>query len=494
MYFGKKAKEDGGDDEMKKEFQNFSDVLNVLLENRSPDRIMIKEIKHNRVREISAQELAEDIDDYAAKMSDLCLTKAHVGIIGTNSYQWLVTFLAVLSVGAVPVLISPNQLIEEIIEDILYTDTQAVLYDSYVEKNFYVKKIKQIVPVVPFFRKEEKRRTGKRLAVPNQRKKNEIACILFTSGTDGRKKAVVHTFQSMLAGFWNNIMKFPFKSQLALLPFYHLSGYNAVLNTWYLGGTICLGENIQHFFRYLSMMQPDYAFLVPSMVKVLAQRLKMAEKQKLIPEWNLKYVNCGGAVFPCDVLDIFSRHNIVLMNSYGSSEGGGIGFLWSMNEERGRHEGSIGKPPEEMEIKISDGELLVKSASVMKGYYNELQISAEVLENGWYHTGDLCYQDEEGYLFLYGRKHNRIVLSNGENICPEELESKLNKLSHVEESMVKEENDFLVATIVINGAKEEVRKEIEQLNRTLPRYKQIVKVYFSRKPFQKNAMGKIIRK
>lgn len=480
--------------------QNIKEMFDEIHKESAKDRIMVKYMSGEEIVEIKTPVFFENIDRYAAKLTKCQLTDGHIGIIGPNCYEWLVSFGAVLRLGAVAVLIAENETPEEIISDVRQTDIRAILYSPSLKKRLEETGLIEKISCIPFFSSEDPVEEPLKIA-ENQKGPEDPACIFFTSGTCGTKKAVVHSNHSLIAGQCNNIVGHSFTSQLAVLPFHHLAGFNILFNTWCLGGTICLAEDMRYFFHYLKSMKPDYVFAVPSIAKVLVRRIKKSDDYGASLGWNLRLLNCGGAKFDPEILNTLLEHKIKVMNCYGASEAGGIGLTCDMTQER---LDTIGKPSEYIEAKIVDEELLLRSETTMLGYYNEPEATAAVLKDGWYYTGDLCYQDEDGYLYLRGRKNNLIILSNGEKISPEELEAKINTLPKVVESMVTVNNDFLAAWIVADETdvkedmqKEEVRKElqrqIDRLNENLPGYKRIANVFFRNEPFEKNAMGKIVR-
>jgi long-chain acyl-CoA synthetase len=156
---------------------------------------------------------------------------------------------------------------------------------------------------------------------------------------------------------------------------------------------------------------------------------------------------------------------------------------------------TIGKPCPEVETKIVDGELWLRSPSVMMGYYKDPETTAQVLQDGWYATGDLCREDADGYLRLVGRKKNIIILSNGENVSPEEIEAQLHSCPDVEEVLVGVEGDLICATVFVgSGSEEQVRSFVQRYNSQVPYYKQVQKLTFLDSPFEKTQVGKIIRR
>ena len=238
------------------------------------------------------------------------------------------------------------------------------------------------------------------------------------------------------------------------------------------------------------------------MLPVLVRKLQKGGIHGESLGWNLHMIHCGGAAFRPEFLQIFLEHDITVLQGYGASEAGGIGFMWEMTPDR---PDSIGKPPAQMQVKIVDGELYLKSESVMMGYYGDQEGTERVLHDGWYATGDLCREDADGYLYLEGRKKNLIILSNGENVSPEEIETKLYCCKEIQEVMVGVEKDMLMAAVYPEysaqssedsrqSVRKKIEKAVEQYNEKAPSYKQIRQIRFMEEPFVKTAVGKLIRK
>ena len=191
---------------------------------------------------------------------------------------------------------------------------------------------------------------------------------------------------------------------------------------------------------------------------------------------------------------------ISIYEGYGMSE---CSPVITTNREGNCKKGSIGKPLSNVEVKFEDGEILVRGTSVMKGYYKMEDETAETLKDGWLHTGDKGYMDEDGFIFINGRVKNLIILSNGENISPEEIEGKLALNDMIGEIIVTGEDNLLTARIypeqelAVNMSEEEVtaalQKILDAYNKTQPTYKQLSRLVVRKNPFFKNASRKIIR-
>ena len=275
-----------------------------------------------------------------------------------------------------------------------------------------------------------------------------------------------------------------------------------MLNALYLGAEVCIAGDMKYFYRCLECMKPDYVFVVPSMLRMLARKLKKGGPNGRLLGWNLQMINCGGASFCPEFLQLLLEHKVTVFQGYGASEAGAIGFMWEMTLD---HPDSIGKPPEDLEVKIENGELYLRSPSIMMGYYGEKEETKKVLCQGWYATGDLCRMDEEGYLYLTGRRNNLIILANGENVSPEEIEKKLYQYEDIQEAVAEAEDNLITGVIFPRypencspqeeeEIRDRIRREIEEYNQSVPVYKQIKKIRFLEKAPEKTAMGKLIRR
>lgn len=475
------------------------DMLEKKLKNRRVIRYMIG----REIIDISAEQFFCDIRKRAYGLRKRGLAGKHIGIIGRNSYEWLVNFCAIFRAGSVGVLLD-RELDALGLRDLpTRVNLEAIIYDASVEEKVMQAELPEKVNRISMNEsyEGETMEDGLLLNQSLATGADDLSCIFFTSGTTIKSKAVMMSGQAMAASICTNVNNKPFDSLLSVMPFHHLAGFVTVMNALYLGAEVCIAEDLKYFYRYLEYMKPDYAFLVPSMLQMLARKLKNGGTYGSKLGWNLKMIDCGGAVFCSEFLQMLLNRGITVMQGYGASEAGGIGFFWEMTPERPN---TIGKPPAELEIKIVDGEVYLRSQSLMMGYYDDPAETAKVLRDGWYATGDLGYEDKDGYFYLTGRRKNLIILSNGENVSPEEIESKLQIYEEVEEVIVGVEDNVIVATIFppvwqdssmerCTQIRENIEKVVDQYNCSVPLYKQIRKIHIVDKPLKKNTAGKIIR-
>lgn len=463
--------------------------LLTALESHTADRVFLKYMEGTLVHDVAAPDFFDLVRVYAAALSEQGLGGRHIGIMGANRVQWLAGFCAVFYVGGVAVLLSPDLNSRELADRAAQADVDGLLFDNTLSETVRGADLPAGFVSIDL---DDCAPAGA-TPVMAQPGPEALACILFTSGTTAAAKAVMLSHRAMVAGVCHNVIGHPFTAQLAILPFHHVAGFASVLNTWYLDAVACLGRDFKYLYRYLEHMKPDYTLTVPSILQVILHKLKKGGPNGRELGWNLHLIGCGGAKFQPEVIHFLNDRGIRVLQSYGATEAGGLGFDWEMTPDC---RNTMGKPCPEIETKIVDGELYLRSDSVMMGYYKDPAATAEVLKDGWYATGDLCQQDEDGYLYLLGRKKNLIILSNGENVSPEQIETALAACEEIEEVLVGVENDRISATVF--PAAPESRKRIEayidDYNRSVPFYRQVQCLHFSDKPFAKTEIGKMIRR
>ena len=297
---------------------------------------------------------------------------------------------------------------------------------------------------------------------------------------------------------------------LSVLPIHH--AYCLVmdwLKGFSLGTTVCINDSLLHMVKNMGVFKPQVMLMVPMMIETIYKRLASADAaipKKVLADnvfgGNLKIIFSGGAHLDPYYIDKFAEYGVDIFEGYGMSE---CSPVISSNTPQDHKAGSIGRPLSNVEISFKDGEILVKGSSVMKGYYKMPEETAETLKDGWLHTGDKGYIDEDGFLFINGRVKNLIILSNGENISPEEIENKLALNPLVGEVIVTGENNGLTARIYpdqdvvqAKGLNEEaiqteLQAFLDKYNTNQPTYRQITGLVVRKNPFIRSSTKKIKR-
>jgi long-chain acyl-CoA synthetase len=210
---------------------------------------------------------------------------------------------------------------------------------------------------------------------------------------------------------------------------------------------------------------------------------------------KLDFIISGGAPLNHKYVDGFRELGIQILNGYGITE---CSPVLSVNRNHYYRDNSVGQILDGVQMKIIEGEICVRGAMVFKGYLHNEKETQNSFQDGWFKTGDLGYIDEDSFLYITGRKKNLIILSNGKNINPEELESYFHECDYIKEVMVYQKDDRIEAEVYLGtemqGFDKQIQKDLEKINSKLPTYKNISKVHIRDTEFSKTASKKIIRR
>ncbi len=447
----------------------------------------------------------------------------HIALIGENSYIWIITFLAIILSGNVCVVMDKDVDEKTLVKLLKLSDSKVICYSKYY--NPFIENMNYKSISLEELTKIEESKNHK---IDFQINDDKEAAIFFTSGTTGANKAVVLSQKNMARDIYaaSSLFK-PDGSVVSVLPFHHAFGLiTSILKPFYYGKEIFLNSSLKYVLRDLKENKPDTLFVVPAFVetfyrqiwknvksrhkdKLLKYSLKISNSllkinidlrkilfKEILEEFggNLHYIICGGAYLDKKYVKWFRGLGIEILNGYGITE---CSPVVSVNRNLYYRDGSVGQICRDVEVKIIDNEVCVKGDIVMKGYYKDKKATKEVIKDGYFYTGDLGYLDKDGFLFITGRKKNIIILSNGENISPEEIESSLLKDKGIMEVIVYEEGNKLVASIYPTeeylGNQEYFDNLIYKYNRNKPKNHQIAFVKLRMEEFPKNNNRKILR-
>ncbi len=448
--------------------------------------------------------------------------QTHVAMLGRCSYRFLVALFGTVSSGDVAVLLDVQAQKETLIENINKADTDVLLYDW--EFHSEVEVIKEACPNIQHFVCMQK---VQELNVPDicssfkdapfvpAAKAEECALIIFTSGTTGQGKGVMLSHANLIDNVFNSTEKKDQSSEVNMnvLPIHHIFCLSGdVLLTMRYGSMLCLCPEVSKILKYITIYKPTSLRAVPMISKMLYQRIalyrknhselsEMEVKNQVLGE-NFHRIVSGGGYLSKELALGFSKLGIDIGQGYGMSECSPK--ITSPDYERPEKLDSVGRVVERCQIRIVDGEIQVKSPSVMMGYYHEPELTKEALtEDGWLCTGDMGYLDDENYLYLTGRKKNLIILSNGENVAPEGIENLFDGEMLVSDILVYGENDTIAAEIYpnyeyaqannISDIEQALQEIINRVNQDLPPYSKIVRCGVRKYPFEKTSSKKIIR-
>ena len=324
--------------------------------------------------------------------------------------------------------------------------------------------------------------------------KSVSSLIIYTSGTTGKPKGVVLSAGSLF-GFLKPMYDSdaPFDSLeghrvYTSFPFYHIGGITAGITHAEYGYATYLSVNPGNVLEDLVGEKIDSAVVTPATLNLWKKSIKRGHIERL---GGVKLVVSAGAPIDLNTVETFMKSGISYGQYYGMSESGGN---ISLNFDCTNHLRSVGKPAPLVRVTIQEGEICVEGPGVMQEYYNNESETKKSLIDGVLHTGDLGYIDEDGYVYITGRKKNLIILSGGENVSPEELERLMYKNTNVKECMAFEKNDRIHVAVYSDAeARDDIRSYVAELNKTLPIFKRIYGIDFRDTEFEKNASGKMKR-
>ena len=519
---------------MEDNFTTLKEFVDSIYE-QYPQNIAYRFFREEVIEDRTYSNLRNDVFALASSFINNGYTSKHIAIIGSTSYEWVVSFLAIIISSNVAVPIDKMLSEKEMLFLLDKGDVEVVLFDEEFEniaKNAKksIKKIKKIHAMISeeytnFFKSEV-------VEMP-ETNPDALAEILFTSGTTGVSKGVMLS-QTNIVSNLKEIHRLDYASNfpgpkivLSVLPIHHTFELTVDnLGILCYGATICINDKLENIAANINLFKPSVLLIVPAIAEALykkvkdatsdpktAKKIKAGKKiiktaglvgmdvrrsvyKQILDKFGgrLNNVVVGGAALRPEICDLFAEFGVNLFQGYGLTE---CAPLVCANNPVFNKVGSVGKPYY-MEVKTVDGEVLVKGPSVMLGYYKDEEATKEAIVDGWFHTGDLGYLDDEGYLFLTGRCKNIIILDNGKNIYPEELEEKIAAVEGVKDVFVYSDKGRLCALVLpLNPGDKDKKKAIEsgikKINESLPPYKKITFISFTSRDFPKTTTLKIKR-
>ena len=290
---------------------------------------------------------------------------------------------------------------------------------------------------------------------------------------------------------------------LLVLPLSHVFGLvRNLMTTLYTGSAMYICRNNKDMFRDIAMFRPTVLVLVPALAEMALMLSYKFGKNMLGPD--LKYIICGAAAVSPYLINEYPKMGISLLAGYGLTESAN---LVSGNPNSIGKPESVGIPYPNQTLRIVDGELWLKGDNMMDGYVNEPEESKTAYEDGWFKTGDLVRIDEDGFLYITGRSKEIIVLSNGENVSPAEVEAHFNAPAFIQDSQVFEDvgengNRILALEVVprmpeLKGIEGDVKKyvisELEKINKELLPYQRVSRIEVRDTDFERTPSMKIVR-
>lgn len=516
---------------------NFSTIKEFTDEiyRKYSDNIAYRFFRDEVITDRTYKDLRNDVYALASHFVETGYKSKHIAILGGTSYEWIVSFLAVIISGNVVIPIDKMLLKKEMMYLFEAGDVDVILYDEEFEETALeakktVKKVKKVHCLLGeefqgFLKTKE-------VEMP-ETNPGKVCEILFTSGTTGVSKGVMISQTNIIVNL-KEIHRLDFASNvsgpkvvLSVLPVHHTFELTVDnLGILCYGATICINDSIENIAANINTFKPAVMLIVPAIAEALYKKIKDAMNdsktarkinngkrivkmagvvgmdvrrsiyKSLLDKFggNLTNIVVGGAALRPEICECFALFGINVFQGYGLTE---CAPLVCANCPTANKIGSVGKPVY-CEVKTVDCEIAVKGDNVMLGYYKNEEATKEVLKDGWFYTGDLGYFDEEGYLFITGRSKNVIILDNGKNIYPEELEEKIMVIDGVKDVFVYGDKGRLCALVLpANPGDKEKKKAIEtaikKINEALPGYKKITFISFTHREFPKTTTMKIKR-
>lgn len=512
------------------------------------------------------EDLLNDINAFGSSLYKLGLKNKRVAVIGHNSYEWAVAHLSNLLGGIVSVPLDKglqlgeleNSLVRSQVEAIVFDEKMVELIEEIIKNGKTNLKYFICTSKVPkylyFYDLLEEGKSevqhGYKEFINAKIDSYKMSILLFTSGTTSLSKAVMLNQFGIATNIYDMLLVeefFDTDINIAFLPFHHIFGSTGMLVMLAVGMKTVFPDGL----RYIKQNLAEYKVSVFVGVPILIEKMYSTVQKELEKMGKLKLVNfmigvsnfllkfkidirrklfkqlidalgggmrfiiSGGAPLDKKISKWFNSIGIKLVQGYGLTE---TSPVISAEYDNNISYGSVGKKMQSLNVDIINkdangiGEIIVKGPSVMLGYYNNKDLTDEVLKDGWFHTGDLGYIDNNGFLFITGRKKDMIVLKNGKKVFPEELEILVNSLEEVEESFVygapsaEDKNDVKISVKIVyneNAFKTSKLSEMEfhdllwnkikEINKTLPKYKYIKDMTLTTEPLIKTSTNKVKR-
>ena len=529
---------------------------------RYPDRPAFKVKVNGEIVPITFREVIANTEALGTELMAQGYDQCSMGIIGDNSYPWYQCHLSIVCGGNVSVPMDKGFTAEELESAIIRSRIRVLFYGHKMEPLVEEVKARGQIQVEKFVKItgdnnefDQMVEAGKqKLAEGDNRYKqvvideHKLAVLLFTSGTTSTSKAVMLSQYNIAT---NTIDMYEYEAfsyedvNMAFLPAHHSFGLGAITVFFGIGACSVFCDGLKYISKNLQEYRVTVFVGVPLLVenmyskivkeiekKGMTQKVEFGRKltrglrkvgidvrRKVFAEildqlgGGLRLIICGAAALKPEVCAGMNDFGILTVQGYGLTETSPVLTAESVYNMRA---GSVGKPMPRVQIRLDDvndegvGELVVKAPNVMLGYLDQPEATAEVLdEEGWFHTGDLCEIDKDGYVWIRGRSKSVIVMKNGKNIFPEEIEPMIDDLPYVQESMIftREKHNELVLWVKIlydaayleanNMTLEDLEKQVEKdldiINSRMPSYKSIHHFFLSQEPMIKTTTGKIKR-
>ncbi len=498
----------------------FDSTLEAFLhwESNTPDRIMFNQPLPGSIKQYTYQEAGQEIRKIATALSTMGLEeKSKVAILSKNCAHWIMADLAIMMAGHISIPIYPTLNSESIQLILEHSESSAIFVgklDNYEEQKKGIQNIKKIgvatYGITEEYTWESIVDSTEPLAEPYEQQPDDLVTIMYTSGTTGKPKGVMHTSGNMILTVKNakELIKMPQEARFfSYLPLSHVAERIAVeIYGVYIGVTFSFPESLDTFAADLEKAQPHLFFAVPRIWSKFQEKIleKMPQKKlstllsipilgglikkKIVAKLGLSdavFCASGAAPIAVSVQEWFQKLGITIHQCYGMTEDC---ILSHYNLVDSNKNGSVGRPLPSIKAKLSaEGEICIKSDALMKGYYKEPELTAEMFdEEGYLKTGDIGEYDHDGYLFITGRVKDQFKTDKGKYISPAPIELELLKNNDIEQiclvGMGIPQPIALVITSESGRAKgdkiveEGLAKTVAEVNKHLEKHEKVQKV------------------
>ena len=536
-----------------KPFSSIREML-MMAVNEDGEKIAYKfKNPDGTVREVTYIEFYQTVEALGASLTEMGLGSSHIAIVSENRYDWIVTYLTVLQSAGVFVPIDRQLTTKEKLHLLTDSESEAVFFSKqyltwFVENKASMPNIKAFIcfdidkdtdGIISYKRLiAEGAKLDKTAYDSLKSNENELKMLVYTSGTTGIAKGVMLSEHNLVSGVYYGLqVSRIYDTALSILPYHHT--YESVcdiLVNIHSHATLCINSVMRELVSDMQLYHPTNIYIVPAIAEFIyflimknlkekgklktfkkgvkiskaALRLGIDIRPKLFAELHnlfggkLRKIVCGGAPIRPEMGEFFNDIGIPMTGGYGITE---CSPLVSVNDESSNDFNTAGHRLACLQWRIDEpnvegiGEIAVKGDVVMLGYYKMPDKTAEAIRDGWFFTGDYGYITPDDQICITGRKKNIIVLSNGKNIYPEEIENLIMNIDCISEVVVrglknsKGDEHALEAEVYLNEEKNEseVKALISEALAELPNYKKITKVVIRKEPFPKTTSNKIIR-
>ncbi len=456
-------------------------------------------------------------------------SRTHIALLGENSYEWLVFCFAIVNSNNIVVPLDKEMSIEQLNNIITESDSTVLIHSNEYTEEAEVNTQTELINMRSLTQIIEECKTDicTDVSFYNDVKIDDdaVCAIVYTSGTTSQPKGVMLSHRNIVSDTIATSKSVRVSdSSLLTLPLHHTYGFVASITIpMLIGSSIFINSANRYLIRDIKHSKPEYIAVVPLIAEVIYKKIwekaKETKKDKLLNllifasdmlcKFNidlrrklfsniidelggeLKIMVIGGASIDSEYVKCFNSFGIKVLNGYGITECSPI--VSTIRNEHYCPE-SVGTVHPGVEVRIVSGEIQVKGENVFKGYYKDIPATEKAFDGEWFRTGDLG-ELKDGFLYVTGRIKNLIILSNGKNVSPEELEYYFkSNIPEIKEIVVFSKHDTIVAEIYSDNDKADIIKEtIFELNKNQPVYKQIKDIVFRNNEFEKTTTKKIKR-